>query len=169
MATRRLHYSIVVAYADNQVIGRNNHLPWHLSDDLKHFKALTLGKTMLMGRKTYESIGKLLPGRQTVILTHNLSYHIAGADVIHGLDQLENCSLLSEEIMVVGGAAIYAQLLPLCETLYVTEVKASVEGDAFFPKINEAAWREVSRQRHKRNDTNDYDADFVQFVRRTSS
>ena len=158
-------FSIVVAYAQNRVIGRDNTLPWHLSADLKHFKTLTLGKTMLMGRKTYDAIGKLLPGRQTIILTRNDTFSVPGATIIHDIALIDQCVEASVEIMVVGGAMVYKIMLPLCDKLYVTEVKTTLAGDTFFPEIDLNVWQEVSREPHFKDENNDYDYDFVLYTR----
>jgi dihydrofolate reductase len=141
--------SIISALAKNRVIGINNTLPWRLPEDLKYFKALTLGHHILMGRKTYESIGKPLPGRTTVIITRGDYPAPEGVKIAHSLQEaIAGCGS-DEEIFFVGGAELYAQALPLADRLYLTEIQADVEGDAWFPEFDRAQWQEISRdQRH---------------------
>ncbi len=132
----------IVAYAKkNRVIGSHNQLPWHLPDDLKHFKALTRDKTILMGRKTYASIGKPLPHRQNIILTRDLNFQAPGCQVIHHLEDLQQIKCLSPEIYVIGGAEIYRLCLPYCQTVWASEVDADVEGDCDFPSLDPAHWQ----------------------------
>jgi dihydrofolate reductase len=147
-----LHISLIVARADNGVIGRAGGLPWHLSADLKHFKAETMGKPMIMGRKTFESIGKALPGRTSIVITRDPGYRAEGAVVVHDWDGAVAAAraALEEtggaEVMVIGGAQIYALALAYADRLYVTEVHRAVDGDTVFPEIDPARWREVSRE-----------------------
>ncbi|MDO8954110.1 MAG: dihydrofolate reductase [Gammaproteobacteria bacterium] len=150
--------SAVVAYSQNRVMGKNNQLPWHLPDDLKHFKALTVGKPVLMGRKTYESIGKPLPNRRNIILSRDPALQIAGCEVIHSIDELK---ATDEEIMVIGGAEIFAMLLPQIDTLYLTEIQASIDGDVFFPTLPSQEWQEISRQHHPSDATHQFPFDFI--------
>jgi dihydrofolate reductase len=144
--------AIIVAVAENGVIGNNNTLPWKLPEDLQNFKRITMGKPLVMGRKTYESIGRPLPGRTNIVVTRNASFRAAGVQVAHSLDEaLAMASDIAagtgvEEVMVMGGAEIYAATIPRADRLYLTEVHASVEGDAFLPTIDWACWREVSRE-----------------------
>jgi dihydrofolate reductase len=144
--------SLIVARADNGVIGRAGGLPWHLSADLKHFKAETMGKPMIMGRKTFESIGKALPGRTSIVITRAAGYRAEGAVVAHDWDGAVAAAraALEEtggaEVMVIGGAQIYALALAQADRLYVTEVHRAIEGDTVFPAIDAARWREVSRE-----------------------
>jgi dihydrofolate reductase len=140
--------SLIAALARNRVIGIENRLPWKLSDDLKHFKALTFGHHILMGRKTYESIGRPLPGRTTVIITRAGFPAPAGCVVAHSIEEAITACEGDQEIFFVGGADLYRQGLPLADRLYLTEIQADVEGDAWFPEFNRAQWTEVSRNRH---------------------
>jgi dihydrofolate reductase len=143
--------SIIVAMADNRVIGHDNRLPWHLPADLKHFKATTMGKPIIMGRKTWESIGRPLPGRTNIVVTRDPRYTADGCVVVHSVDAaLQACSA-DEEVMVIGGAEFYRQVLPRASTLYLTLVHDAFEGDAFFPELDSHEWREVERE--------DFDAD----------
>ncbi len=138
--------SLIVAMAQNRTIGVNNTLPWRCPEDLKHFKTLTMGHHMIMGRKTFDSIGKPLPGRTTVIVTRNTELKIEGCLVAHSLPEAIQLCAGDDEIFVVGGAELYAQALPLVNTLYITEIQQEVEGDAHFPAFDKNTWRESSRE-----------------------
>ncbi len=140
--------SLIVAVAHNNVIGINNTLPWHLPEDLKHFRALTTGHHIIMGRKTYESLGRLLPGRTTVIVTRNKDYKLEGALVAHSLEAAVDLCLNDDEAFVIGGAELYQDGLKLANQLYITEVDLEVAGDAFFPAIDQQLWQETSREAH---------------------
>ena len=131
-----LMLSLIVAMSQNRVIGHKNQLPWHLSEDLKHFKKTTMGHAMVMGRKTFESIGKPLPGRKTIILTSNPNYHPAGTEVLHSLADIIKLKAAPEECFIVGGATLYEQMLVHCERLYLTLIKQDYEGDAYFPDFD---------------------------------
>lgn len=141
--------SIISALARNRVIGINNTLPWRLPEDLKYFKALTLGHHILMGRKTWESIGRALPGRTTVIFTRGDYPAPDGVKIAHSLPEAIALSGADEEIFFVGGAELYAQALPLADSLYLTEVHAEIEGDAWFPDFDMTEWLETSRDCRK--------------------
>lgn len=137
--------SIVVAMAQNRAIGKNNQLLWHLPADLKHFKEITSGHTIIMGRKTYESIGKPLPNRRNIVITRQ-SLQLNGCEVVNSLqDALALCNT-EQEVFVIGGAQIYQEALPLTQCIYLTEVKQSFEADAFFPEYNTNEWKETARQ-----------------------
>ena len=140
--------SIIVAIANNQVIGINNTLPWHLPEDLKRFRALTTGHHIIMGRKTYESLGRLLPGRTTVIVTRNKSYQLEGALIAHSLEAAVALCQNDDEVFLIGGAELYQDGLKLADKLYITEVNLAVDGDAFFPKFDLNLWQETSREAH---------------------
>ncbi len=141
--------SIIVAMAQNHTIGVNNTLPWRCPEDLRHFKALTMGHHMIMGRKTFESIGKPLPGRTTIVVTRNTDLDIAGCLIAHSLEQAVAACAGDDKIFIVGGAELYAQALPLVDTLFVTEIQQEVTGDAHFPELNPSDWLEVSRELHR--------------------
>jgi dihydrofolate reductase len=149
--------SLIVAMAKNRTIGRDNTLPWHISEDLKRFKALTMGHTIIMGRKTFDSIGRPLPGRKTVVVTRNRDLKIDGCEIAHSLESaIANCAK-DEQIFIVGGAELYAQALPLADTLHITEIMQNVEGDAHFPPFDAAQWQEISREkRHQETPPLDY-------------
>ena len=140
--------SVIAAIAHNRVIGRENALPWHLPEDLKHFKALTMGHPIVMGRKTYESLGRLLPGRTTVIVSRNRDYAVPGALVVASLQEALAACRHEQEIFIIGGAELYKEALTLADRLYLTEIDADFEGDAYFPDFASNRWREVSRQPH---------------------
>ncbi|MEX1032163.1 MAG: type 3 dihydrofolate reductase [Cellvibrionaceae bacterium] len=158
---------LIAALSSNGVIGRDNQMPWHLPCDLKHFKRVTSGKPILMGRKTFESIGRPLPGRTNVVITHQNAWRAKGVEVVHGLAEglalAESLPLndSDEEVMVIGGAQIYREALSAAQRLYLTRVHARVEGDTYFPEIRDDEWREVSREEHKAEATNPYDHSFV--------
>lgn len=148
----------IIAYSQNRVMGKNNQLPWHLPDDLKHFKALTIGKPIVMGRKTFESLGKPLPNRRNIILSRDKSLQVPGCEVIHSIEELAGTE---DEIMVIGGAEVFKLLLPHITTLYLTEVLANVEGDTFLPDFDSKKWRENSREHHPKDEKHAYAFDFV--------
>jgi len=140
--------SLIVAIAKNGVIGQNNALPWHLPEDLKHFRALTTGHHIIMGRKTYESLGRLLPGRTTVIVTRNHDYKIEGALIASSLEAAIALCKNDDEAYLIGGAELYQNGLNIANKLYVTEIAIEVDGDAYFPAIDMAQWQETSREAH---------------------
>ena len=132
--------------ARNRTIGVNNTLPWRCPEDLKHFKALTMGHHMIMGRKTFDSIGKALPGRTTVVVSHNTDLKIEGCIVAHSLQEAIAACAGDTEIFIVGGAELYRQAMALVDTLYITEIQQDVDGDAHFPEFDPSAWNETSRE-----------------------
>ncbi|MCB5191736.1 dihydrofolate reductase [Methylobacillus arboreus] len=140
--------SLIVAVAHNRVIGLNNTLPWHLPEDLKRFRALTTGHHIIMGRKTYESLSRLLPDRTTVIVTRNRDYAVPGALVVHSLQEAAALVQDDGEAFLIGGAELYREGLALANRLYFTEIDAEFAGDAFFPDIDFSQWQEVSRESH---------------------
>ncbi|MDM9560561.1 dihydrofolate reductase [Bordetella petrii] len=155
--------ALVVAYSDNRVIGRDNALPWKLPGDLAHFKRTTLGSPIIMGRKTWESLGRPLPGRANIVISRNLQYSAPGAQVVPTLQAAMAACGAVDDAYVIGGAQIYAQALPLAQRIIATEVHAQVEGDAFFPLLPSFAWREASRQ--PQPPENGYAYDFVVYER----
>ncbi len=146
----KMRLSLIVAMANNRTIGLNNRLPWHLPGDLKYFKSITMGKPIVMGRKTFDSIGKPLPGRLNIVVTRNTSWSFSGVEVASSLDQAKIIAVLMDEstpeIMVIGGSEIYNTAIDQADRLYITRVQASFEGDTFFPVFDEEVWREVGRQ-----------------------
>ena len=137
--------SILVAAAQNNAIGGNNDLLWRIPEDLKRFKALTMGKMCIMGRKTYESIGKPLPGRRFVIISRDLTYKVAGCVVVSSLEQALALGKNETEVMIIGGGEIYRQALPFTDKVYLTRVMADFEGDTFFPELPVKEWRETEK------------------------
>ena len=164
--------SIIAAVAENGVIGANNALPWQLSSDLKRFKAVTWGKPMIMGRKTYASIGKALPGRSTIVLTRDESFAAEGIEVAHTLSEAvekaekQARGMNAPEIMVIGGADIFAQWLSRADRLEITEVHDKPEGDTFLPPVDPAKWEETARARHSKADGDTVDFSYVSYRRR---
>lgn len=140
--------SLIVAIANNGVIGIDNTLPWHLPEDLKRFKALTMGHHIIMGRKTYDSLGRLLPGRTTVIVTRNADYEVEGALIAHSLEQAIALCGNDDEVFLIGGAELYRAGLGISNKLYITEIDLDVAGDAHFPQIDDAQWQETAREAH---------------------
>lgn len=155
--------SIIVAKANNNVIGTKNDLPWYLPADLRHFKEVTMGHTVVMGRTTFESIvariGKPLPNRQNVVITRNTNFTYPGVTVIHSIDGIKDLG----DVYVTGGAEIYRQTIDMADRLYITEVHADIDGDVYFPDIDPARWREVSQESHFKDEKNQYDFDFVTY------
>ncbi|HEY6094619.1 MAG TPA: dihydrofolate reductase [Gallionellaceae bacterium] len=158
--------SLIVAMAKNRTIGVNNTLPWRCPEDLKHFKALTMGHHMIMGRKTYDSIGKPLPGRTTVVVSRNAGLMIDGCIVVNSLQQAIAACAGDSEIFIVGGAELYAQALPLVHTLYITEIQQEVEGDAHFPALVRNDWQEVARDVRSQSEPQPLDYHFVTYRRK---
>lgn len=162
-----LRLALMVAKSANNVIGRNNKLPWYLPNDLKYFKAVTMGKPIIMGRKTWESLGKPLPGRTNIVITRQSEYVAEGAKVVPdlqaALDMAENIALIEgqDEVVVIGGGEIYALALPRADRLYVTEVHAEIDGDAWFPEFDASEWQEAGREDFYASGPNPYDYSFV--------
>jgi dihydrofolate reductase len=160
---------LVAAHAQNRVIGKDNELVWRLPKDFKHFKDLTMGHPMIMGRKTFESLGKPLPGRTSIIVTRDRQYQQEGCIVVHSLQEgIDEAKKLDEEIYVIGGSQIYEQALPLANKMYLTEVKATPDGDAFFPEFSQEEWQETARKSFPKDDKHDYAFDFITWEKRTN-
>ncbi len=165
--------ALIAAVAENGVIGKDNQLLWHLPADLQHFKRLTTGHVVMMGRKTYESIraanrGKPLPNRTNVIVTRQPDYRADGCEVVHSLDEAFNHPALRTAhaaLFVIGGAELYAQVLPLADKLYLTEVKTAPDGDALFPTINLTDWDEITRTPHPADERHAHAFEFVELER----
>ena len=147
--------SIIVAYSKNHVIGKNNQLPWHLPADLKHFKTITMGKPIVMGRKTYESIGKPLPGRRNIIISRG-GKNYEGCDVFSSVDDALYALSNEPEIMIIGGANLFSQTLSLAQRLYITEIDVVIDGDVFFPELHKEEWQIVSNEKHLPDEKNAY-------------
>ncbi|AXK38144.1 dihydrofolate reductase [Crenobacter cavernae] len=156
--------TLVAAMAEGNVIGVANTLPWHLPEDLKHFKAVTLGKPIVMGRKTYDSIGRPLPGRRNVVVTRNRDWHADGVEVVYSLADALATLAEVDEICVIGGGELFAQAIASANKLSLTEIALEVDGDAFFPEVDKNVWREASREAHVSAAGLAYA--FVEYVRR---
>ena len=156
-----MRLSIVVAMDDNRLIGNKNQLPWHLPADLAYFKKLTTGKSILMGRKTYDSIGRPLPNRRNIVMTRNSEISIPGCEVVSSLDEAFELTKGEEEVMVIGGASLCGQLLPEINRLYITKIDGEFEGDVFFPKYDHLNWSQVSCESHKKDSVNEYSHHFI--------
>jgi len=152
--------SLIVAASTNNVIGAKGELPWHLSSDLKRFKGLTMGKPIIMGRLTYESIGRPLPGRQNIVITRQAGYEADGCDVVQSIDAALEAAAGAEEIMIIGGSHVYQEFLPRACRIYLTRVQAEVDGDVFLPDLAVDVWRETTREEHGTDESNDYDVVF---------
>lgn len=157
--------ALIAAMAENRVIGRENRLPWRLPADLRRFKSVTMGKPVIMGRKTYESIGKPLPGRSNIVVTRDPDYRAPGCQVVHSLGQALEAGAGHAEVMVIGGAELYREALGRAERMYLTLIRAEVEGDTLFPDIEPQQWRELERESHCADEKNQYDYDFVTLQR----
>ena len=160
--------SIIVAKAKNNIIGKENKLIWNLPADLKRFKELTTGHTIIMGRKTFESLGRVLPNRKHIIFSQNPELKIdnENVQVVHSMLEIQEYIENKEENFVIGGAMIYNLLMPYVTKMYVTEINQEFEGDTFFPKINPEIWEEVSREKGIKNEKNPLDFDYVIYERR---
>jgi len=153
--------SIIVAMDKKGVIGLEGDLPWRLSADLKHFRAITMSKPLIMGRKTHESIGRPLPGRKNIVLTRANDFDAEGCTIVHSLDDAFQAAGDVDEIIIMGGSRIYDQSLARAGRLYLTEVHADVSGDVYFPEFDKAEWLELERQDHSADEKNDFDYSFV--------
>jgi dihydrofolate reductase len=156
-----MRVSLIAAMAENRVIGAHNTLPWRLPADLKHFRQLTSGHHVIMGRRNYESIGKPLPQRTNIVVTRNRHYCAPGCVVVHSLEEALQRAESDPEIFVIGGAEIYRQALARAERLYLTLVHAAIEGDTYFPEFDPDQWDEISRERHEADEKNPYAYSFV--------
>ena len=167
-----IRLSLMVAKASNRVIGRNNKLPWYLPNDLKYFKQVTFGKPVIMGRKTWDSLGKPLPGRTNIVITRQPDFQAEGAKVVATLEEAvtmaENVAFIEgqDEAVVMGGAEIYALALPKTDRLYLTEVHAEVDGDTWFPEYDTSEWKEIGREDFPAEGPNPYDYSFVVYERK---
>ena len=162
--------SMIVATADNNIIGKDNDMPWHLPADLAYFKKVTLGKPIIMGRKTYESIGRPLPGRRNIVISRNTDFKAEGIDTVSSVEQAialvdgSDGSEGVEEIMVIGGGAIYKHCLPAANRLYITHIRAAIDGDTQFPDYD-ASWKKVSSEVRPKDEKNSYELDFSVYKR----
>ncbi|MEE8059738.1 MAG: dihydrofolate reductase [Pseudomonadales bacterium] len=159
--------AMIVAMAENRVIGRNNQLPWYLPNDLKYFKATTMGKPVVMGRKTFESIGKPLVGRSNIVVTRSKDFAAEGVQVVHSIDEAltlaKSIAIVdgAREVMLIGGAQLYVEALSRVSRLYLTQVHAQVDGDVVFPELDWSQWDEVAREDFQAEGLNCYDYSFI--------
>ena len=159
--------SIIVAIAKNNTIGKDNKLLWHLPDDLKRFKKLTIGHNIIMGRKTFESLGRVLPNRHHIILSKDTQLKIDNKDVeiLNDISMLDKIINSEEENFVIGGAAIYKLLMPYCNKMYVTEIDKNFDGDVYFPEISLEEWKEIEREDGPKDKENDFKYEYVTYER----
>ncbi|MFW5450042.1 MAG: type 3 dihydrofolate reductase [Methylophagaceae bacterium] len=160
-----MNISIIVATDEHGLIGRDNNLPWALSADLQYFRRITMGKPLIMGRNTHESIGRALPGRKNIVLTNNADYQLGDCSVVHTIDEAVHACGSAEEVMVMGGASLYKQFLPLANKLYLTLVHANLSGDTWFPDWDKTQWQEISREDHDADNKNNYPYSFISYQR----
>lgn len=160
--------SIIVAKADNDVIGKDNKLIWHMPADLKHFKNTTMGHYIIMGRKTFESQKKPLPGRTSIVVTRNKNYQAEGCIIVYTLQDALKIAQKNkqEEVFILGGAEIYEIALPYTDKIYLTEIKSSFEGDTFFPRIDPQEWEEIKRNEFPADEKNPYPYVFIELIRK---
>jgi dihydrofolate reductase len=158
--------SIIAAMDRNRLIGNKNQLPWHLPADLAHFKKVTMGKPVIMGRKTFESIGRPLPGRTNIVLTRSADFHAEHVRVAHSLQQALEYSTGNDEVMIIGGSSIYELALPEATRLYMTYVHETYQGDAWFPEFDLGQWRVIASEQHAADQKNSCDYSFVTYERK---
>lgn len=159
--------SHIVAMDKHRVIGKDNRLPWHLPADLSYFKKVTMGHAIIMGRKTFESIGRPLPGRENVIVTRNRSFQAEGCTVIHSIEEvLQFADKRNDEVFVIGGAELFQATLPFADRLYITKIEASFPGDTFFPEFDESKWQVISYTKGEKDEKNPYDYAFIIYERK---
>lgn len=161
--------AMIVAMDQQGLIGRDNGLPWRISADLQYFRRTTMGKPIVMGRNTHESIGRPLPGRQNIVVTNQPGYQAEGCDVVHSIDEALDLCRQQEEVMIMGGASLYQQVLPMADKLYLTRVHVTLNGDTWFPDWSAEDWELISREDHQADDKNEYDYTFMQYQRRPRS
>ncbi len=157
--------SIIVAAAENGVIGHNNNLIWHLSSDLKHFKNITTGHTVIMGRKTFESMGKALPNRRNIVITANKAYTAPGCEIVPDIESALQLAAQEEEAFIIGGGTIYRAIWEKADKLYLTRVHTAPTGDISIPKVKASEWQEISREAHSADEKNEYDYTFLEYRR----
>ena len=148
--------TLVVAVARNGVIGRDNKLPWRLPDEIAYFKRVTMGHPIVMGRRTWESIGKPLPGRENIVVTRQADYQAPGCTVVHSLDEAWKAAGDADEVCVIGGTTLFEESLPIADRMHYTEVEADVEGDTFFPPFDRGQWQEREVERHPADERHPY-------------
>lgn len=158
--------AFVVAMDENGLIGRDNDLPWRLPADLQYFRSVTMGKPIIMGRHTHESIGRPLPGRQNIVITSLADYQAEGCEVVHSVDEALRIANTTDEVMVIGGASLYKQMFDQVDRLYLTRVHATLEGDTWFPDWDKSQWQQISCESHPADEKNQYAYSFEVYERR---
>ena len=161
-----MRLNIIVAVSSNNVIGKDNQLIWHLPDDLKFFKRTTMGCPIIMGRKTFESDGRPLPGRENIIVTRNRDFHFEGCTVVNSLNEAIETTNGNDQVFIAGGGEIYTEALSLVDTIYLTRVHHEFEGDTYFPVLNENEWAEVFREDHQKDEKHAFDFSILTFKRK---
>lgn len=162
-----MQIAMIACMAKNRVIGKDNQMPWHLPADLAHFKKVTMGKPIVMGRKTYDSIGRPLPGRRNIVISRQQGLKIEGVDVVTSIDEaLALAKNEADELMIIGGGQLYQALLPRAEQLYLTIVDAELEGDTYFPEWQSQSWQQVSSELRPADERNAHALNFVHYQRR---
>jgi len=157
--------AFVVAMDEQGLIGRDNDLPWRLSADLQYFRRITMGKPILMGRKTHESIGRALPGRQNIVVSSLADYQAEGCDVVNSIEAALKLAEDGDEIMVIGGSSLFEQMFDIVDKLYLTRVHAKLEGDTWFPEWDKTKWQLISQESHPADEKNDYAYSFEVYQR----
>ena len=158
--------SLIAAMANNRIIGHDNKMPWHLPADLKHFKQVTMGKPVIMGRKTFESIGKPLPGRQNIIITRQSGLALNGCDIVHSIEDAIALVKNIDEVMIIGGGTIYESMIDKADRLYITLIELEADGDTQFPAWNEDEWSIIDEEPHLADDKNPYNYRFITLERK---
>jgi dihydrofolate reductase len=156
--------SLIVAMAHDRVIGKEKKMPWHLPADLQYFRKKTLGKPVIMGRKTYESIGRPLPKRHNIIVSRNAGYEAEGCDVVTSLDEAMKAAEGAEEVFIIGGGFLYAETIDRADKLYLTFIDLKTEGDTYFPQYRHLRLKQIASEPHQRDENNPYDYEFAEFV-----
>jgi len=164
MMAKKPTVSIIVAMAKNRVIGKDNDMPWHLPADLQHFRKVTTGKPIIMGRKTYESIGRPLPKRHNIIISRNRDYKVEGCDVVGSLEEAVAIAGEVEELFIIGGGFLYNQTIDSADKLYLTFIDLDVEGDTFFPEYEHLNIKKIASEQHYKDDNNPYNHEFTEFI-----
>ncbi|WP_416731755.1 dihydrofolate reductase [Fictibacillus sp. JL2B1089] len=160
-----MNFSMIAAMDENRVIGKDNDLPWRLPRDWQYVQKITMGKTIVLGRKNFESIGKALPGRKNVVLTRKRDYSPENCLIVHSIDEVLQTCRGDEEVFIFGGEEIYMQFMPMTTKLYLTKIHHAFEGDTYFPEINERDWKEISRVKGIKDKQNPYTYYFHQYIR----
>ena len=160
--------SIIVAIANENVIGKDNKLIWHIPEDLKRFKEITSGHKIIMGRKTFESLGRILPNRKHIILCNDMEMNIddENVEVLEDISELKEYIESDEECFVIGGATIYRILMPYANKMYITKINQDFEGDVYFPEIKEEEWKEISCEKGLKNEENPFDYEYITYIRK---